>query len=419
MEKAFGGAKVIYVARDVRKESKQNDDTYGDEIPRPYSTERGDLIDYYASLMDVNSYHARCLTVKVDCTVGLGMSLVEASDTGFDQAVDVVNEDGQSLTEVLERVALDLESTGNGHLEIVRGAGGAVVELYHMPAILTYRRHRSYPDRVLYRGTGGNVYYPMYRPGETQNTHSVLSFAAYTNVDRHYGLPHWRGCVPDIELDHYAVLYNQRFFINSGIPDLAIVVEGGEFDAETEKQVMEFLQGNFKGVLNAHRTLYLPVNSPDVKVRFEKLAVDQKNVDMSFDNLRARCRDNIIAAHGVPPRLVGVVSAGQLGGGGEVQGQLKTFQEITIWPKQNWLATKLTPVIQEMGFKNATLRFESMDTSIQESNSEYYPKMVTAGILGVNEAREDIGLSPKKEEEKPPEKETDIVQQLELIRKSL
>lgn len=81
-------------------------------------------------------------------------------------------------------------------------------------------------------------------------------------------------------------------------------------------------------------------------------------------------------------------------------------------------AQKLSPVVQEMGFKNARIRFESIDTAFQESISEYYPKMTAAGILDVNEAREEIGMAPKTEEKTPPN-ETDIVQQLELIRKSL
>ena len=260
--------------------------------------------------------------------------------------------------------------------------------------------------------------FQAYRKGDKESN-TLLHFANYTQEDRHYGLPDWRGCIPDIELDYYAALYNQKFFINSGIPDLVIIVEGGQFDEDTEKKVVSFFQANFKGIENAHRTLYLPVNSENIKVRFEKLTVDQKDRDGSFEKLRAQCRDNIVSAHGVPPRLIGVVTSGQLGGSGEVHGQLRIFKEITIEPRQSLFEMKLSPVTDEM-IPGTKIEFQEMDVSIQEKDSDYYPAMVQAGILDVDEAREELGYPPFEEKENQTEKsELRLVKTLESMRKSL
>lgn len=394
-EKAFGGAKVIYVAHVVEKASRQEEVDPGDIIPRPYSETWGDLLEYWEKQTDYNAYHARCLRVKADCTVSLGVNVIDGPEHAVQDRLAIVNDLGQSFGEVMSRVALDFETTGNGYLELVRGRAGQIEELYHCPATLVWRRPKSHPHDFRYWNNAGEVDFDLYMPGRRQEDPSVGQLVHFANPctgSRYYGAPDWRGCLPDIEVDYYSVLYNQRFFINSGIPDMAIVVQGGEFDKETEEKVVEFLQNNIKGLDNAHRILYLPINDKEVEVKFEKLAVDMKNMDGSFEKLRATCRDNIVSAHGVPPRLVGIVTSGQLGGGGEIHGQLKVFQEITIGPRQSLFEMKLNPIIQEMGL-NAKIAFEEMDTSVQEAASTYYPAMVGAKILTVDEAREEIGKS--------------------------
>lgn len=401
---AFDGAKVIYIASvrpgvEIEKESEQTE-THPDEsiIERPWSEERGDLIRYYQNLTDFNSYHARCLRVKVDCNINLGINVIDGNENVLDK-LSAVNEYGQSFQEVMSRVALDYESGGNGYLELARGQGGMIGEIYHCPSRYTKRRKRGSEFPFVYDAGQGPVDFHAYRPGEKPGDtkhNELLQISNYTDESRYYGLPDWRGAVPDIEVDYYSVLYNQKFFINSGVPDLAIIVKGGKFDEETEKKVVSFLQTSFKGISNAHRTLYLPIEDQDIEVKFEKLAVDMKDRDGSFDKLRARSRDNIVSAHGVPPRLVGIVVSGQLGGGGEVHGQLKIFQEITINPRQDLFETKLNPLLKDMGHE-IKIQFQDLDTKIQEKDSELYPALVGSGILDSDEAREELGYSEREE----------------------
>ena len=56
--------------------------------------------------------------------------------------------------------------------------------------------------------------------------------------------------------------------------------------------------------------------------------------NMSFEKLFDKKTLEIVSAHGVPPRIVGIITAGSLGGGGEYQAQLKSLKEVTIRPKQ-------------------------------------------------------------------------------------
>lgn len=381
-------AQIIYSAK-IIKESAQPPELTGNEIAHPFDDTKGDLLYYYNDLPAMNAYHARCLSIKATCAVNLGLNVTGGNETATLDRTVRVNEDGESLLQVLHRVAIDYETTGNGFLECVRGKGGRVEELYFCPAMYTYRRPRGSSSPFFYRAPhGGMVEYQRFDP-ESNDPHSLIHFSQATQSSRYYGLPEWRGVVPDIELDYYATLYSQKFFINSGVPDLVILVEGGQFDQETEEKVVEFVRQNFKGVDNAHRTLYLPVNDSEVKVRFERLAPDNA-WSAPIEKIRESCRDRILSGHGVPPRLAGVVTSGQLGGGGEAEGQLGIFQGTTIAPRQRMFAEQINRLLPAMGIK-ATIAFETLNTSASEKESEKYERLVNAGIITVDEARFELG----------------------------
>ena len=415
-----GGTKVIYVAH-VQKESAQPEMENNQAVQRPQDNERGDLVVYYQLTPDFNAFHARCLRVKSDCTVNLGIDFLEESEDKrkeYETQLTSVNEEGQTFQEVISRVSLDYETTGNGYLEIVRSNNNEISELYHAPAINVWRRLRGQEFPFIYRGPDGKEkdFETFQRDPEKlqgSDVGELLHFQNYSNVSRYYGLPDWRGAIPDIEVDYYSVQYNKKFFQNSGVPDLAIITEGGELDSDAEKEVRDFFVTNFKGIENSHRTLYLPIKEEGVKIRFEKLGMESKDKDGSFDKLRARCRDNIVSAHGVPPRLVGIITTGSLGGGGEIEGQLKVFQEVTINPRQDLFEVKLLPVTQGMGIESEW-SFAELDTKIQEKDSELYPSLVGSSILTVNEAREAMNY-PEKEEEELPEPNPIIVETEEFI----
>jgi len=442
-KKAFGNAKIIYRASIV-KESVQdidNSQQYEDMVPHPVieeetnlSLSETDAIEYYTSSINKNSYHTRSIAILTNTTVGLGMNFIEGKDvTAIKKRLSNVNELKQSFIEVISRVATDYYLTGNGYLEVVRGAGGRVEELYYMPATYVWRRARGAETEFLYQGPGQSEQQDVraFDENDKEQGSTIIHFAQWSTTDRYYGLPSWRGALVDIELDYYSVLYQKGFFINNGVPDLAIIVEGGEFDEATTDIVQEFLQDNFKGPGNNNRVLYLPINQKGVTVKFEKLAVESKDQDASFEKLRNTSRDNIISAHGVPPRLAGIVVAGQLGGGGEAEGQLKIYQDITVNPVQELFETKCNPVMSQMDIGDVGFTFVKMDTTIQEKRSEYYPKLVAANIIPPEIAQEEIGFDTERIKEindnklaetpEPDPEETNLklVEDLEKINKAL
>ena len=182
----------------------------------------------------------------------------------------------------------------------------------------------------------------------------------------------------------------------------------------------EFLQNNATGTQNAGNTIVLDTDDPNVKIKIEKLQVSLGEKGNWFAEGRNDTRDHIIAAHGVLPRMVGVISAGQLGGGSEGMAQLKSFYEIEILPEQIRIESLLNNTLMATWTDNPwRIDFTEMDTSDESKMAETINKLVGKPVLDVNEGREKIGykrLDDKQLQEREARSSADF---LEKIRKSI
>ncbi len=117
---------------------------------------------------------------------------------------------------------------------------------------------------------------------------------------------------------------------------MAVVVEGGRLSDEERKAVKAFLKDQALGVQNAGRVLLLETEGDRVQVRIEKLNLDVQRL-VETDSLKY-FRDSMRSAHGMPPRLVGVISAGQL----------RILRETVLRPKRRWLERVVNAVLSDV-----------------------------------------------------------------------
>lgn len=231
-------------------------------------------------------------------------------------------------------------------------------------------------------------------------TNEVLHFMEYDPKDPWYGTPAWAPAMGSMLLDRTQVEYNTYLFQNGLMAHFAVVVEGGKLSSAQIDSLKSFLQTNATGVQNAGRGIVLQNESSGVTIKIEKLNMDIK--DKQIIEGRNMTRDEVISVHGVPPRLLGIMSAGQLGGGGEVQGQLHTFLETVIRPEQERLESFLNEMIlssfSEQGLDGVKwrIKFNSMDISDPTKDAEFWTKALspTTGWLSQDEVRENQGLTP-------------------------
>ena len=154
-------------------------------------------------------------------------------------------------------------------------------------------------------------------------------------MSKYYGEPDYLTQLISIKTTKQADQYNSSFFDNGAKPGMIVSFENSTPSDEQKVAAKQFFGNSFKGVNNAHKSMLFWTGKTKegesaAKINFERL--DQIE-DMSWEGLKKINRDEIIAAHGVPPRLVGVVSAGQLGGGTELIDQLHSFVQTTLNPK--------------------------------------------------------------------------------------
>jgi len=371
----------------VKKASSQlNDEIVKQEniIPHPINLRALKTID--------NTYHHKAISFKAVSAVGLGFDLLDEKGEYVPEdkwpAFLVTANPLESFHELILSTYMDFEEVGGGHIEVIQTRKGDPAELYWVPGETMYLNRTK--DTFIQELNGKTVHFKPYGAKKTSDRakNQMIRFKYPSNRSTYYGRPDWIGAVGSMILDALAVEWNYRFFRNNAIPALAVIVEGGEFDGPTKALVRDFLTQTVKGIDNSHKTLYLPINDPNIKVRFEKIMAEVKDAD--FQKLRTSIRDEVLSGHGVPPRVMGVITSGSLGGGGEAEQQLKIFKEVSVSPKQRLFETVLNgTLLKESGMR---IKFRGIDLSSDTSDVENVRGLVQDQILTPEEGRNMLDI---------------------------
>jgi PBSX family phage portal protein len=299
---------------------------------------------------------------------------------------------------------MDYEAIGNLGLEVVR-KDKIPVALYHIP-FHTMRVCTDNNTYVQIRGTKKirfrrfNTEEKIYKAwvetiGEVKDIpdsgHEIIHILNYHPCSSFYGVPDIISALGSLLGQIEARDYNLRFFENNAVPDYAIVIEGGEFTPESKKTIKAYFENELKG--STHRTLVLPVDE-GVKVTFEKLTVEVR--DSSFRLYRADNRDEIIRAHGIPPRRVGIAEAGGLGGTGEAKWQAENYKTSIVRPSQEILEYRINDFLIQGGFgiSDWILQFSQIDLTDELEDARINEIYVKAGVKSVNQVRGELGYDP-------------------------
>ncbi len=337
-----------------QNESKQSisHDTYAGDFIEPFVSFSDLLACYYA-----NVYHRRAIRLKA----GL---LSQIDTTTLDKHLPL----GETSKSFLYALAHNLEIYGNAPIE--KAGVSSNYQLFNLPAhefILS-------KDRQIYQ-----------RLNLKEQLLDGYHLKYYSPSSRFYGEPDYLATLLQISTTYKADRYNDKFFDNGARPDMAIIYENGEPNTEQLEAFKKFFGDNYKGYDNAHKAIILHasdgVGEKDVKIRIQTLGEVK---DLSFKELKAVNRDEIAAAHGVPPRLLGIVEKGSLGGGGELIGQLHQFNEIDMKPKYQLLEEFFDSI-------NIGLKLKPLDVTNFKDDADVVTNLVQTGIVSINEARGILG----------------------------
>ena len=385
-----------------------------DLIEPPYN------LDYLSRIYEISPYNYAAINAKVYNIVGLGYDFVETRKTV--DAIDDITDDRQlerarrklnrlrqdlnqwledcneeeTFKETLIKFYTDVESTGNGYLEVGRTTSGKIGYIGHIPAkTMRVRRLRDGFIQLLY---GKAVFFRNFGDQETPNPiaggldrpNEIIHFKKYTPTNNYYGIPDIVPASNAMAGNEFAGKYNLDYFENKAVPRYIITLKGGKLSPESERKLLEFFQVGLKG--KNHRSLYipLPADTPDEKVEFKMQPVEAGAQDSSFNVYRKANRDEILMAHRTPINKIGTPEGINLAAARDAD---KTFKEQVCRPAQDILEKKINKVIQEMT-DALEIKFNELALTDEDTQSKIDERYLRMKVIVPNEIRIRKGMVP-------------------------
>lgn len=378
-------------------------------------------MDYLAKIYEINSAHYAACQAKVANVIGLGYDFIETSavlnklDEIPDDAVDQIQRfrrkvarskdslkekiDGlngdDTLLEVLKRVYLDYEVTGNGYLEIGRTNTGEIGYIGHIPATtMRIRRKRDgFVQIVNYRTMFFRNFGDNETPdqiGDDPQPNEVIHIKKYTPTNFYYGIPDVIAATNAVAGDQFASKFNIDYFENKAVPRYIITVKGAKLNADSERKLLEFFQTGLKG--NNHRTLYipLPADEGNSKVEFKMEPVEAGVQDSSFHTYRQDNKIEILMAHRVPLTKVSIMPGVSLANSRDAD---KTFREQVTRPTQEDFEHKINRVIKEFT-DMFLLKFNELTLTDEDTQSKIDERYLRMKVIVPNDVRIRKGMVP-------------------------
>ncbi|HEY3874588.1 MAG TPA: phage portal protein [Candidatus Kapabacteria bacterium] len=339
-----------------------------------------------------NGYHSTAIHIKKAMCVGAGY---DGDPQLLEWLANIETERG--LDALFQDTALDMETYGNQFVEVRGGLG--VWALYHMPASkcrvilpqIDATGAAIIPEQILQfeyvvRDTGQfwrliPTYFDLFKAGMLTGVRQMRLGSITGNY--WYGEPEYLSA-GDLLLTNISIVdYVKKLFEQGTLSDMLLLGKGTNLSKKTRNAFRNFWTASQTGIKNAHRIGFLQVGEG------EDITVNKLNaaIDSSFSEQRKDNRDEIVAAHMVPPRVVGIITAGSMGGGGEVEGQLKVLKMSLIDPRQKYYEAQWKQLFRDMGAPMwQTFVFKPLDVTAGSRDVPALSQAVQAGWLSAQEA---------------------------------
>lgn len=205
--------------------------------------------------------------------------------------------------DAFERWALDFLQMGNGYLESVPNLGGRVAALSHTPALHT-RAGVNVGEYWFVNGPLGDIH--QFRPG------SIFHLQQPDVAQEIYGMPEWLSALQAGLLSESATLFRRRYYLNGAHAGFLLYLSEPLADTKTAEAIKDMLTkskglGNFKNMF---------VNIPKGKKDgIQIMPIGDVTAKDEFSNIKNISRDDLLAAHRMPPQLIGIIPQNSAGFG--------------------------------------------------------------------------------------------------------
>jgi len=319
--------------------------------------EYNDFPNTLISLYNNSSIHSTCINAIVDGIVGEG--LVAEPDYILDKA-----NQKESWNAVFRKLATDFKLYGGYAFEVIYSKDRSrVAGIYHIDFSWLRAKEMNYRGEIegyfisdewgeKYRYSITNVpddvpYLPSYDPSKSQDEpKQIYVFKPYAPGQKYYPLPDYVGALRVIDLDEEVDNFHLNNIKNGLAPSLAITTFTNA-DETQRQQIEAMLRDQYAGTNNAGSLMYMdlddPANAPIIT------PIPQNGADGYYTTLSEITTQKILTAHRITsPMILGIKTAGQLGGRDEVTDAYLLLLNTVIRPFQQILLSSIEEMLNMM-----------------------------------------------------------------------
>jgi HK97 family phage portal protein len=258
-----------------------------------------------------------------------------------------------------ELTFLSLEFTGNAYWAFERDKSGKIFEVWPLPAsqVVPVSSKTRLIDHYLYDVNGQRIRYEY---------NDILNFR-YANLNSMvYGQGSLAAAKNAVISDLYAEAYNKYFFKNSGRPD-AVLESDQTLQDDTLRRIRAAWKKMHEGAVNRGRTAIL-----ENGLKYKEINRTPKDLD--FVLLRKLAREEVLAAFGVPPAMVGIFEYANYANTKE---QIQIFWKQTLIPKIRNVEETLTRASRQL-FLDVDSVFQADLAKVEALRSDEQARSLTA-----------------------------------------
>lgn len=281
--------------------------------------DRRELPQYFEVWRNTNWYHPPMPMVRLAQVFNMSPHHRSAIALKVNLLVSHQNPTRWLAKNDFERFALDFLQMGNGYLERVPNMAGGLQRAAFSPARHT---RRGVEDDVFWFVENGIAQDHRFPPG------TVYQLQQPDVAQEIYGIPEWLSALQSGLLGENATLFRRRYYINGAHAGSVFHLTDTLISQEVVDQLVEKFRsakgvGNFKNLF-----LYTPGGKKD---GFQIHPIADIAAKDEFLNVKNITRDDMLAAHRVPPQLIGIIPQNS-GGFGSVGEALDAFVRLEIVP---------------------------------------------------------------------------------------
>jgi hypothetical protein len=243
---AVSGSKTVPLADFPQAKPVQNGDfwRWGDDNMLPTAL---------ALMSRRSTTHRRIINDKADYISGKGFSF-DSSCQPLARLVERANGSGESLRQVVNRLAFDKALFGNAFLEVVTDQSHSFLSLHHQDAsrcrvarngnaILLHHDWSRYTPADARR----LPLYPDFEAGDDGYLRSIIHFKDYEPMFRHYGVPSYIAGMNVSSIAYKTDKWNISRLDNSFQLSGVMMLDGGADDPAQAAEIMRLAERKFAG----------------------------------------------------------------------------------------------------------------------------------------------------------------------------